>query len=312
MHTTLITGVNGFVGHHLAKIMKEAGCTVWGNGRDNRPGPEIANLIDHYIPGDLTDPLVVAKLPIEKLDSIINLAGLANVGASFDNPKIYQKVNVDVIKNIGRYLQNSKGTHVRLLAISTGAVYDPTQPPPFTENSTLIDQSSTSPYVASKLAMELAAADLQDKGLDVIVMRPLNHIGPGQKGGFLLPDLAEQIKTAATHNKKTIRVGNLSNLRDFTDVRDVARAYCQVALSDNIHHKIYNVCSGKPLSGLQILNLLSAQLNKPNLKVEIDQGKIRPSDPAVLYGDHSALTEDTGWRPTITIQQTVEDFVRSL
>jgi len=310
MHTTIITGINGFVGQHLAREMHQAGCEVWGIGRDATPSPEIAELVTHYYQCDLTDANAVAKLPWQDVNSVINLAGLANVAASFGQADLYKKVNVDVLKNLGAALLAKKLTAVRVLAVSTGAVYDPTQQPPFNEQSATVKQTETSPYVASKLIMEQVARDQQTKGLDVVIVRPLNHVGPGQLPGFLVPDLAEQITAAITQKQGSIKVGNLASQRDYTDVRDVAHAYQLLATAKpgSLKSGIYNVCSGQPLSGQRILDLLLERFKAKGLSVEVDQSRIRPDDPPVLYGDCTALKTDTGWHPTIAIDQTIADF----
>lgn len=310
MHTTVITGINGFVGQHLARQMHQAGCEVWGVGQTADLNPEIAELVTNYYQCDLTNPAAVADIPLDGVNSIINLAGLANVGASFGRADLYKKVNVDILKNLGNQLLSSKLTSVRILAVSTGAVYDPTQKPPFNEQSPTINQTTTSPYVASKLLMEEVAHKQREEGIDVVIVRPLNHIGPGQLPGFLVPDLAEQIITAANHQPASINVGNLASQRDYTDVRDVAHAYQLLAMAQpkTLKHPVYNVCSGRPLAGRQILDLLLKDFGAKKISVEVDQARIRPDDPPVLYGDYSALKADTGWEPIIPIDQTIADF----
>lgn len=306
MHTTLITGVNGFVGQHLARAMKKAGCQVWGVGQDATANPEVKQYLDHYLQCDLTDAKAVAELPLNETDSIINLAGLANVGASFGQAELYQKVNVDILANIGARLHPGK---TRLIAISTGGVYDPFELQPATEASKIVEASSTSPYVASKLAMEQIAYGLRAMGVNCVIARPFNHLGPGQLPGFLIPDLTEQLVQAQRQNKTTIMVGNLNTKRDYSDVRDVVSAYYSLATAKELKHPVYNVCSGKPLSGLQILDYIKAELDIENLDVTVDPKRVRASDPAELSGDHSALSQDTCWQPMIPIGQTIHDFV---
>ena len=106
-------------------------------------------------------------------------------------------------------------------------------------------------------------------------------------------------------------MGNLQNQRDFTDVRDVAKAYTLLATTDalKLQHTVYNVCSGKGLSGGQILALLEDALGVKDVTIEIDQTLIRASDPAIIIGNSSRLSQETGWQPTIHIKQTIDDFV---
>lgn len=311
MHKSLVTGVNGFVGQHLARALHNSGCDVLGASQEAEANPKIKTLLSGYYKCDLTNPDEISQLPLENIDSIINLAGLAKVGASFGQADLYKKVNVEVLSNLCKALLDKGLSSVRILAISTGAVYDPAQSPPFSESSPTVKPDETNPYVSSKLAMEHVAYEQQKHGLSVLVVRPFNHVGPGQLPGFLVPDLAEQIVDVMAGKQKTIKIGDLSSQRDYTDVRDVVRAYTLLATihSDSLNATTYNVCSGQPLSGQEILRLLLQSFNANNIEVEIDQSRIRPNDPPMLYGNIATLKSDTGWKPEITIKQTIADFV---
>jgi GDP-4-dehydro-6-deoxy-D-mannose reductase len=309
MHTVLITGVNGFVGHRLAKELKSHGIRVYGLGQEQNTSPTLVPILDKYIACDLTVLVEVAKLPLEEISSIVNLAGLANVGASFGKEDLYQKVNVGVLKNLMAVIRKKNLNNIRVLAVSTGAVYDPNQTMPLTEESKLVSLQSTSPYVASKIAMESVAKQAYGKGLKCIIVRPFNHIGPGQLPGFLIPDLVSKLIAVKDTKVATITVGNLKSQRDYTDVRDVVAAYGLLATSDIQLSPVYNICSGTPVSGDQILQLAQKRTNTMAVSIEIDLSLIRPNDPSVLYGSHDLLTKDTGWEPKIPIEQTISDFV---
>src|SRR5690606_2879114 len=121
---------------------------------------------------------------------------------------------------------------------------------PLTEDSKLTENSS--PYSQSKKLMEEAAQNLRSQGLDCVVARPFNHIGPGQLGGFLVPDLYEKIRVASKSGGN-ILVGNLKTKRDYTDVRDIVKAYADLAASETLDYDVYNVCSGQSRSGEEIL-----------------------------------------------------------
>ncbi|MCX6729299.1 MAG: GDP-mannose 4,6-dehydratase [Candidatus Saccharibacteria bacterium] len=107
-------------------------------------------------------------------------------------------------------------------------------------------------------------------------------------------------------------VGNLNTERDYTDVRDVVRAYVLLATTPKLSHQLYNVCSGKSVSGNKILSLLKQNLNKDNLEVVVDSKKIRPKDPLVVRGDNQRIRTDTGWKPTFEISSTINDYVNWL
>ena len=303
----LVTGINGFVGKHLTRELAGQNIEVMGVG-NNEPmaDPEIADLLNDYRQVDITNKNEVAALDLRKIDAIINLAGLANVGASFANPELYMNVNVNVLLVLGEELlrQNPKA---RMLAVSTGAVYDSSQEMPLSEDSTIVENGS--PYAMSKIAMEGIGAELRQKGLDCVIARPFNHIGPGQGLGFLIPDMITKLETARKTN--TITVGNIQTSRDYTDVRDIVKAYANLATSKEIiDENVFNVCSGVSIKGEEIIKKLCKimVINFSNLTIDVDRSLVRPSDPMQIYGDCSRLREATGWRPTINLDQTLKDI----
>ncbi len=310
MSNILVTGVNGFVGRHLAKELHDQGYGVLGLGQEKNTPKELKNYLSGYFACDLNDYAQVSDLPFDSVSAIVNLAGLANVAESFKLPGQYEKVNVNIISNLASAVAKKKHP-VRLVAVSTGAVYDPNQNMPLTEMSSLVRLDNTSPYVKSKIKMEEVAEESRRNGVDCVIVRPFNHIGPGQNPGFLVPDLAKQVQETVSSGTNQIQVGDLSTRRDYTDVRDVVRAYRLLATVDggSLNHSIYNVCSGTPCSGAKILELVSKELGIPKLEVTVDKSRIRPNDPPELYGSYEKLKADTGWEPTIPLDQTIADFV---
>ncbi len=306
MAKILVTGVNGFVGQHLALELKVNGHEVVGLGHSGPADPSIADVLTAYYRCDLTNHEEVALLELKGIDAVINLAGLANPGNSFKNPQHYMKVNVEVFTNLANSFITQNAS-ARIIAISTGAAYDPQQPMPLDENSKTTNKGS--PYAMSKLAMEDAAQGFRAKGLDCLIARPFNHIGPGQEPGFLVPDLYAKI-LGARNKAEPIRVGKLETKRDYTDVRDVVKAYAALALAPTLEHGIYNVCSGVSRTGMSILELLLETTGqKGQLEVEIDESLVRPNDPPDLRGSYERLSQELGWQPTIQFEQTVRDFV---
>lgn len=304
----LITGINGFVGKHLVREVVSRGIDVVGAGREETVHPEIADLLSAYHVCELTEEASVKKLPLNELDAVISLAGLAKTGDSFENPDLYNRVNVAVLSVIGSEIL-AQNLSTRVIAISTGVVYDSNQQMPLTEKSKLIE--SGSPYALSKIAMEHAAEDLRSNGLNIAVVRPFNHIGPGQERGFLVPDLYEKIQ-AARDSDSIIAVGDLSTKRDYTDVRDVVRAYTDLALAPTLVEPIYNVCSGRSVNGETILDYILAAIGATGtITVTRDQKLLRPNDPKDLFGSNELVKAATGWKPVITLEQTITDFVRS-
>lgn len=195
-----------------------------------------------------------------------------------------------------------------LSSSARGALYNPQQSLPLTEGSSLLENS---PYAVGKLGVEHVANYYRLRGLDVVVVRPFNHIGPNQNKGFLVPDLYTQLQTARQTNATSISVGNLATRRDYTDVRDIARAYRLIALASNLNYSLYNICTGRSLAGTNILQLLQVEMGMHDIEPIIDETKVRPTDIMDIYGDASRLTSDTGWTPQIPIEQTIRDFVAS-
>jgi GDP-4-dehydro-6-deoxy-D-mannose reductase len=187
----------------------------------------------------------------------------------------------------------------RFLIISSGSLYDPKAPLPISESSPI---NPSSPYAVSKLGQEQMAQYYSQRGFECIVARPFNHIGPGQGPGFIVPDLAQQIVTG-----ETVKVGNLDSERDYTDVRDIARAY-RLLLENGKAGETYNVCSGKSVSGHQILDGLQKAAGS-SAAVEQDPSRMRPADNPVIYGSHDKLTADTGWQPEIKLETTLADVI---
>lgn len=308
MTKILVTGINGFVGHHLANELRAQGHKVIGVGTDERLAPSLENIVGEYYRCDLSNIEEVRKLPLSQVEGLINLAGLAAVGPSFDNPELYMRVNTAVLSTVCTVAIEQNATAIKILAISSGAIYSPNQPMPLTETS-VVDKTA-SPYAASKIAMEELAQQYRSKGLNCFVARPFNHIGPGQLAGFLLPDLYDKVTTAHKTGQDLL-VGNLTTKRDYTDVRDVAKAYVSLVTGEVPKEAIYNVCSGKSVSGEEVLHMLIDILGFENLTPIVDEKLFRPSDAPDLYGDNSLLKNETGWSPSIDLLQTITDFVKS-
>jgi GDP-4-dehydro-6-deoxy-D-mannose reductase len=309
MMKIIVTGINGFVGHHVAVALHQSGFLVVGIGNQEKVNDDLKDIVKTYIRCDLTLASDVEKIKLSEVDAIINLAGLASVGGSFGNGEQYNKVNVGVHTTLYEEClkQNAKP---RIVAVSTGAVYNPNQPLPITESSSLAKHQETNEYVVSKLLMEDSLAPYASRGLKIIIARPFNHSGPGQLPGFLLPDLSQQIENALKEGQP-LMVGNLDTKRDFTDVRDVARAYVELATCDEskLKHTIYNICSGSSISGKEMLRFVMDTYGASNMTTEIDPSRIRTNEIMEIYGSRERITQDIGWEPTISVQQMVEDFV---
>lgn len=307
----MVTGVAGFVGQHLAHELQQSGHEVVGVGTSPLKDTQLKNKLGSYYACDLTKAEDVAKLPLNQMDGVINLAGLANVGESYNQADLYQKVNVGIVDTLAKQILELGLNNIRLIIVSTGTVYDPLQKAPFDENAQLANGQNVNPYIQSKLAIEKCALEYRSSGLDCIIARPFNHIGPGQKPGFLVPDLARQLEQTHASGQTEISVGDLSKERDFTDVRDVVKAYrlLVTAPKHQLSQPIYNICSGQPHNGRELLNLLMESMGLGSIKVTVDPSRLRPNDPQSIYGNAQLITKDTGWKPEISLAQTINDFV---
>jgi GDP-4-dehydro-6-deoxy-D-mannose reductase len=308
MPKVIVTGVNGFVGGHLTDDLIRQGFDVIGVGREEQSVPQLAEKLSAYYACDLADYESVKKLPLTDAKAVINLAGLAAVGPSFDNPELYMRINTAVLDTVCKAAMEQGAMDIRILSISSGAIYSPKQPMPLTEESLTAPESS--PYAASKIAMEELSLKYRTEGLDCVVARPFNHIGPGQMEGFLLPDLYKKV-TESQASGEPLLVGNLTTKRDYTDVRDVAKAYVKLIASERLTHGIYNVCTGRSVSGEEILAELLNELRLTDVQPQVDESLFRPSDTPELFGDNTRLKADIDWSPEIPIEQTIKDFVAS-
>ncbi len=299
----VITGVSGFVGKHLTHQLTKKGHTVIGVGISEDIDPEIGSLLESYIQQDIG----TSWPEINDVDAIINLAALAVVGASFEQPQEYISVNSSIVTNMCEfYLKQNKKP--RIISISSGTVYSPFQKMPLKEDSKI---TFSSPYVISKILNENQLSYYRSRGLDCISVRPFNHIGPGQLSGFLIPDLLDKLANVKRKKIDYIETGNVKTRRDYTDVRDVVRAYSLLAEAEILNYETYNICSGKSYSGEEILQLLKEITDTQNISHKINLNNIRPNDPKDIYGDYQRIYKDTNWKPAITLEKTLKDCVDS-
>lgn len=302
--TLLITGANGFVGPHVAELAASRGLVVWGAGREASPSDRLTPFCDQYFSRDLNEEW---RIP-DGVDYVVHLAGLAAVGPSFDHPQRYITVNSSIMTHMCEaFLRQDE--RPRIVVVSSGSVYAPP-----TDEQDSLDESAplaaSSPYAVAKMLVENQSAYYARRGLDTIVARPFNHIGPGQSSGFLVPDLTRSLNALASG--ETMRAANLRASRDFTDVRDVARAYLTLALASGHRYQTYNVSSGVAHSGFDVLETLCEAAGRPVPEVWIDPDKLRPTDPMRIAGDASRLRDEFGWAPTIPWDRSIHDYLDDL
>ncbi|KLU59389.1 GDP-6-deoxy-D-mannose reductase [Peptococcaceae bacterium CEB3] len=236
-------------------------------------------------------------------DWVFHLAGIASVQYSWQEPGKTFAVNVLGTVNLVRALA---GTGVQaILQIGSSEVYGPgkTLEVKFDEESCPNPQS---PYATSKYAAERSALQLGLKlGLPVLAVRPFNHIGPGQAEGFVIPDFAREIVRAA-RSQGSVRTGRLDVYRDFTDVRDVVRAYRFLAERGSVG-EVYNVCSGRATPLSDVLGKMLQVYG--DLPVMPDAGKMRPTENIYSVGDPGKIRGTTGWEPVYPLEQSLNDVL---
>ena len=287
----LVTGGRGFVGTHLERHLRECGDEV------------VAVDIEHDV-ADVSDMTKV--ISDVQPDVIYHLAAISHVGKSWDDPSDVLRVNVlgtAAVLAAARQLKHPTTT----LLISSAEVYGIVTPSdlPLSELSPV---RPASPYAASKLAAEVVAQQaVRGYHQRVVVARPFNHIGPGQSPTFFVPALATRLVGAQRSGANSVPVGNLTTRRDFTDVRDVVRAY-RLLVERGVSGEIYNVASGTDRSMQEIAELLRDHVD-PRLTFDVDPSLLRPADVPILRGDADKLKAATNWSPLIDFEVTLGDIL---
>jgi GDP-4-dehydro-6-deoxy-D-mannose reductase len=296
----LVTGASGFVGTHMVRHLLERGDEVVAWGRTHPS-------IDGGVSVDLMDPAQLREQHLVGLDGVIHLAGLAHGRRSFDAPAEFMSTNTIMQINLFEELHR-QASFPRVLVISSGAVYK-SAPQLITEESAT---DASSPYAISKLAQELTGQYYARRGFEVIVARPFNHVGPGQREGYLIPDVAGQIAKLERVGGGTVTVGDLSTERDYTDVRDVARAYREL-IANGRPSETYNVCSGRSLVAAEIVSRLRALATVP-VNIESDASFARTDVTRRILASNAKIRGDVGWEPLISLDVTLGetlDYLRA-
>ena len=297
-----VTGATGFVGQALAEELAAVGYEVIGISERPEPPPSISGLLYDYVCADLTNGWPT----VAPFSGLVHLAGLAAVKPSFERPQDYLNINSSMVTHIFEHAVRTSWPG-RALIVSSGAVYgstDQSNRQGFEETSPL---AATSPYVVSKLLVEAQAEYYRRQGLDILVARPFNHIGPGQGSGFIVPDLVAKVIEWQAGSE--LVVGNLDSSRDYTDVRDIARAYRLLLECQAPRSSTYNACSGFTHSGWEVLEAVCTALGSVVPPTRIFSDRI--IDPDVIVGNSARLQDETGWRPSISFRKSITDFVNS-
>ena len=300
--------MNGFAGNALCEFLLHE--THWNLiGVSSKTSGDRPSARVQWWQIDLRDPDPIRRLiKYERPDLVFHLAAQANVPKAWQNPWETYEVNLRGTLNLFDAIITNKVTP-RILVVGSNEVYGAPDSPadlPFTEQHPL---RPNNPYGVSKLAAEKLALQYRySHQLDVLVVRPFNHIGPGQSADYVVPGFARQVaEIEAGKREPVIGLGNMTAQRDFTDVRDIVHAYYQVIrLADG--GNVYNVCSGVPRSIQSIFDLLMS-MTHTHITTHSDPAKFRVVDTPISYGDNSRLRQDVHWSPQIPIEQTIADVL---
>lgn len=301
----LIIGAAGFVGNHLIDCIQnnhknwKITATKMPRETIEKENVEVRDL-DITVPDDIDNLLVQVKP-----DYVFHLAAQSSVALSWKNPQLTIKINIIGSVNLLDSLRKL-GKKPRVLMIGSGEEYGHIKP----GEVPISEDNNTRPgniYAVTKVTQNMIGHLYYEAyGMDIMSTRSFNHTGPNQAPIFVVPDFCKQVaEIEAGKQEPVIKVGNLSAKRDFTDVRDVVRAYCML-MENGRAGETYNIGSG---TAVEIRNILDMILSctKAKILISTDPDKLRPVDIPLIEADIHKLQRDTGWKPEIPLEQTIQE-----
>lgn len=305
-----VTGAEGFVGRRVVRALLARGDEV---SAGIRPGGPLE------VPGlSHQERAAVRRLPLELLDTasveaaladppeaVIHLAAIASGADARRDPGASWAVNAAGTARVAEALGRARerGADPLLVVVSSAEVYGAGQGRPRKESDPLVP---CSPYAASKVGAEVAAFEVARRtGLRVVVVRPFSHTGPGQSDRAVAPAFAARLRAARRGGARSVPVGNLDPVRDFLHVDDVVSAYLAL-LARGVPGEAYNVARGSGITLRELFDRLAAHLGVAAAPV-VDPGLVRTADIPNLVGDAGKLEAATGWRPAISLDQTLKE-----
>ena len=284
---SFVTGGGGFAGRHLVELLGAEGLDLAA------PSSDDVDLLDRGA--------VEATLRAVAPASIFHLAAFSSPQLSWQQPEQALLTNMEMTLNV---LEASRAAapDAHVVIVASGQVYGEPESMPVTEAARL---EPGNPYAVSKAACDMLGHQYaRAHGMHVVRVRPFNHAGPGQSDDYVVSTLARQVAEAERDDRDAVlRTGDVRVQRDFTDVRDVVRAYL---LAASLEPRAYNVCSGRCTSIADLIGVLAEEA-KVTVRQETDPDRLRPHEPPALRGSHDRLSEASGWKPEIPLAQTVRD-----
>jgi len=315
MNKYLLTGASGFVAYHFLNYLNSLNEKIEVLGLDINKPSDIENynflnislrfininlLNYHELENELN-----SFLP----DYIIHLAAYSSVAKSWEAPIESFLNNTNIFLNIIEIIRKNN-IKCRFLSVGSSEEYGNVSPDFVPINETL-PLNPVSPYAVARVSQEmLSKCYVSSYNLDIILTRSFNHIGPRQRDIFVIPSFVKQILEkikSGQINNICLSTGDISIIRDFLDVRDVVKAYYML-LEKGVSGELYNICSGAGYSIKEIINMLCDKL-KINISLEVDKNKIRPGDNKIIIGDNSKIKKITGWKPEISIKESLDDII---
>jgi len=314
MKKYLITGFSGFVARHFVEYLEdnETMCSV--KGLDIRE-PEFR--FEHYKNVKISFEKIdlLSKDQVEYIihefqpDYILHLASYSSVAFSWQEPVQSFQNNTNIFLNLVDAVRKLN-TDIRILSIGSSEEYGnvSNKDLPLKEDHTV---NPVSPYAVARVSQEyLSKVYVTGYGMDIVLTRSFNHIGPMQKTVFFVPSMAKQLVELKQSGKNSgdVVTGDISIVRDFTDVRDVVSAY-YLLLKAGKKGNIYNVCSGAGLSLKDIIRLISKQLDI-EVNIKVDPRLIRPSDNKKIIGSNEKIKRELSWTNVVPLEQSLKDIIQ--
>ncbi len=308
MNRILLTGCNGFVAQHFVDYFRTNRIAADFAGIDLAPSCSLEGV--SYSQMDLMDTEGIKSLLLTYQPThIAHFASVSSVSQSWEMPVESFINNTNIFLNIVESLRKL-GLSPRILSVGSSEEYGnyPRHELPLKEDYPL---RPCNPYAIARVAQEMISKLYADSyGLEIVMTRSFNHIGPGQREVFAIPSFICQMLKAKSENRTAISVGNIDIVRDFLDVRDVVDAYCKILFSGR-KAEVYNVCRGSGVSLRDVIRQISEIIDFfPEL--EVDQAKVRPTDNQVIIGDPSKLMRELNWHPSITLESSIRQTIKHI
>jgi len=310
----LITGFSGFVAHHFIDYLRDLKieAEIWGIDV-REPQYDISqyapNLTIHFETIDMTDVEKMGNLFEQFVpDYILHLAAYSSVAYSWKNPSESFLNNTNIFLNLIKQVQDHN-PNCRILSVGSSEEYGNVEKEnlPIRENQGF---EPASPYAVARVSQEMLSKIFVDTfGLDIVLTRSFNHIGPRQDERFVVPSFIKRILDIKKAGKTegTIETGDVSVIRDFVDVRDVVRAYYMLLMNGK-KGEVYNICSGH---ATLLESLISMIANQVGVKVstKVNPEFIRPRDNKIVVGSPFKIESEIGWKAEISLSETINDMI---